>query len=54
VVFEYLKTHLVLRLPLAVLSVGLGILGGVSLIAGVMLSSINRRAMELASMMQRK
>ena len=54
VVFEYLKTHLVLRLPLAVLSVGLGILGGVSLIAGVMLSSINRRAMELASMMHRK
>ena len=54
VVVEYLKTHLVLRLPLAVLSVGLGILGGVSLIAGVMLSSINRRALELASMIQRK
>ncbi len=54
VVFEYLKTHLVLRLPLAVLAVGLWILGGVSLIAGVMLSSINRRALELATMMQRK
>lgn len=51
VVFEhYVRTGLVNRLPLAVLSTGLFILGALSLSSGVMLSSINRRAAETAAL----
>lgn len=49
VVTGYLKTGLVLRLPLAVLCVGLFILSSLSLACGVLLNSINRRAAELAA-----
>jgi glycosyltransferase involved in cell wall biosynthesis len=49
VVTGYLKTGLVPRLPLAVLSMGLFILSSLSLACGVLLSSINRRAAELAA-----
>ena len=49
VVSEYLRTGLVQRLPLAVLSTGLFVLSALSLACGVLLSSINRRAAELAA-----
>jgi glycosyltransferase involved in cell wall biosynthesis len=49
IVSEYLRTGLVQRLPLAVLSTGLFILSALSLTCGVLLSSINRRAAELAA-----
>jgi glycosyltransferase involved in cell wall biosynthesis len=54
VVAEYLRTGLVFRLPLAVLAVGLGLLGAMSLIGGLILSSINRRAAELAALLSRR
>ena len=53
-VLEYFRTGLVLRLPLAVLAVGLVLLSAVSLIAGLILSSIRRRSMELAAMLVRR
>lgn len=53
-VSEYLRTGLVYRLPLAVLAVGLGLLGAVALVGGVVLSSINRRAAELAALITRR
>jgi glycosyltransferase involved in cell wall biosynthesis len=49
VVTGFLRTGLVDRLPLAVLSMGLFILGSLSLACGVLLSSINRRAAEIAA-----
>jgi glycosyltransferase involved in cell wall biosynthesis len=49
VVSGFLRTGLVNRLPLAVLSMGLFILSALSLTCGVLLSSINRRAAELAA-----
>jgi glycosyltransferase involved in cell wall biosynthesis len=54
VVTEYLRTGLVFRLPLAVLAVGLGLLGAMSLIGGLILSSINRRSAELAALLSRR
>ena len=54
VIAEYLRTGLVLRLPLAVLAVGLGLLGGMCLIGGLILSSVNRRAAELAALLSRR
>ena len=48
VVSEYLRTGEILRLPTAILSVGLALVGSVSLIGGLLLSSINRRSAELA------
>jgi glycosyltransferase involved in cell wall biosynthesis len=54
VIFEYLETGLVMRLPLAVLAVGLGLVGTMSLIGGVILSSINRRATQLAALIGRR
>jgi glycosyltransferase involved in cell wall biosynthesis len=50
VVAEFLRTGLVPRLPLAVLSAALFILAALSITCGVLLSSINRRAAELASL----
>jgi glycosyltransferase involved in cell wall biosynthesis len=54
VVFEFLKTGLVLRIPTAILSVGLLLLSAVSAIGGTILSSISRRASELATLIARK
>ena len=50
VVTEFLRTGLVPRLPLAVLSAALFILAALSFTCGVLLSSINRRAAELAAL----
>lgn len=54
VVTEYLRTGLVLRLPTAILSVGLGLLSMISLIGGLLLSSVSRRAQELAALIARR
>ena len=54
VVTEYLQTGQILRLPTAVLSVGLALLGAVSTIGGLLLSSINRRSAELAALISRR
>lgn len=51
VIDEYLRTGMVYRMPTAVLSVGLGLLGAISLIGGLLLSSVNRRARELAALL---
>jgi glycosyltransferase involved in cell wall biosynthesis len=50
VIAEYLHTGLVPRLPLAVLSAALFMLSALSLTCGVLLSSINRRAAEIAAL----
>jgi glycosyltransferase involved in cell wall biosynthesis len=50
VIAEFLRTGLVPRLPLAVLSAALFTLSALSLTCGVLLSSINRRAAELAAL----
>jgi glycosyltransferase involved in cell wall biosynthesis len=50
VVAEFLQTGLVPRLPLAVLSAALFMLSALSLTCGVLLSSINRRAAEIAAL----
>jgi glycosyltransferase involved in cell wall biosynthesis len=50
VIAEYLETGLVPRLPLAVLSAALFMLSALSLTCGVLLSSINRRAAEIAAL----
>jgi len=54
VVSEYLRTGQILRMPTAVLSVGLALLGAMSMIAGLLLSSISRRAAELAVLISRR
>lgn len=54
VVVEYLKTGMVQRLPTAILSVGLGLLSALSLIGGLLLSSVSRRAQELAALLSRR
>ena len=48
---EFLRTGLVPRLPLAVLSAALFILAALSFTCGVLLSSINRRSAELAALL---
>ena len=50
VIQQYLATGQVLRIPLAICAAGLFILSALSLTAGVLLSSINRRAEEIRSM----
>jgi glycosyltransferase involved in cell wall biosynthesis len=50
VIAEYLRTGLVPRLPLAVLSAALFILSALSMTCGVLLSSINRRSAEIAAL----
>ncbi|HVT57365.1 MAG TPA: glycosyltransferase family 2 protein [Thermoanaerobaculia bacterium] len=50
VIAEFLRTGLVPRLPLAVLSAALFILSALSLTCGVLLSSINRRSAEIAAL----
>jgi len=54
VVTGYLETGQVLRLPLAVLSVGLMMLSAMCFIGGTLLSSISRRASELAAILARR
>jgi glycosyltransferase involved in cell wall biosynthesis len=51
IIDEYLRTGQVLRLPTAILSVGLGLLGAISLIGGLLLSSVARRSRELAALL---
>jgi len=50
VIAEFVKTGLVPRLPLAVLSAALFILAALSLTCGVILSTINRRSAEIAAL----
>jgi len=50
VIAEFLRTGLVPRLPLAVLSAALFLLAALAMACGVLLSSINRRAAELAAL----
>lgn len=50
VIAEYLRTGLVPRLPLAVLSAALFTLSALSLTCGILLSSINRRSAEIAAL----
>jgi glycosyltransferase involved in cell wall biosynthesis len=54
VVVEYLRTGQVLRVPTAILAAGLFLLSAVTLTCGVLLSSINRRAAELAALLTRR
>lgn len=54
VVGEYLQTGQVLRLPMAVFSVGMGLLGAISLMGGLFLSSVNRRSQQLAALIIRR
>jgi glycosyltransferase involved in cell wall biosynthesis len=51
VVEQYLATGLVLRIPLAICAVALFILGALSMTAGVLLSSINRRTEEIRALL---
>lgn len=51
VIEQYLATGLVLRIPLAICAAGLFILSALSMTAGVLLSSINRRAEEIRSLL---
>jgi glycosyltransferase involved in cell wall biosynthesis len=54
VVTEYVQTGQILRMPTAILSVGLVLLSAVSTIGGLLLSSINRRSAELAALIARR
>jgi len=51
---QYLATGQVLRIPLAICAAGLFILSALSMTAGVLLSSINRRAEEIRSLVVSK
>ena len=53
VVYEFARTGLVQRLPLAVLAAALFVLAALSFACGVLLSSINRRAAELAALVSK-
>ena len=50
VIAEFVRTGLVPRLPLAVLSAALFLLGALSFACGVLLSTINRRSAEIAAL----
>jgi glycosyltransferase involved in cell wall biosynthesis len=54
VVTEFLRTGQVLRIPSAILCIGLLVLSAASAIAGVILSSISRRAYEIMAMISRR
>jgi len=54
VVSEYLRTGQILRIPSAILCIGLMMLSAVSAIAGVVLSSISRRAYEIMALIGRR
>jgi hypothetical protein len=48
---QYLATGQVLRIPMAIAAAGLFILSALSMTAGVLLSSINRRTDEIRSLL---
>lgn len=50
VITGYLKTGLVTRMPLAILSAGLVLLGAVIFLTGFIVSAINRRFAEMADL----
>lgn len=54
VVGQYLQTGQVLRVPMAILSVGLTLLGAISLFGGLFLSSLSRRSQQLAALIIRR
>jgi glycosyltransferase involved in cell wall biosynthesis len=54
VVGQYIETGQVLRIPLAILSVGLALLGAISLMGGLFLSSVSRRSQQLAALIIRQ
>ena len=54
VITEYMQTGQVLRMPTAILSIGLVLLSAVSMIGGLLLSSVNRRSAELAALISRR
>lgn len=54
VIQQYLETGQVLRIPMAIVAAGLFILSALSMTAGVLLSSINRRSEELRSLVVSK
>ncbi len=54
VVAEYLRSGQVLQIPKAILAAGLFVLAAVVFTCGVLLSSINRRAAELAALLTRR
>jgi cation transporter-like permease len=51
VIEQYLTTGQVLRIPMAIGAAGLFILSALSMTAGIILSSINRRAEEIRSLL---
>ena len=51
VVAEFVRTGLVPRLPLAVLSAALFLLSALTFTCGILLTSINRRAAEIAALL---
>jgi hypothetical protein len=54
VVGQYIETGQVLRVPMAILSVGLALLGAISLFGGLFLSSLGRRSQQLAALIIRQ
>lgn len=54
VVGQYLQTGQVLRVPMAILSVGLALLGAISMFGGLFLSSLSRRSQQLAALIIRR
>jgi glycosyltransferase involved in cell wall biosynthesis len=54
VIGQYLRTGEVLRVPMAILSVGLALLGAISMFGGLFLSSLGRRSQQLAALILRQ
>lgn len=54
VVGQYIETGQVLRVPMAILSVGFALLGAISMIGGLLLSSLGRRSQQLAALIIRQ
>lgn len=54
VVGQYIQTGQVLRVPMAILSVGLALLGAISMLGGLLLSSLGRRSQQLAALILRQ
>jgi glycosyltransferase involved in cell wall biosynthesis len=51
---QYLETGQVLRVPMAILSVGFALLGAISMFGGLFLSSLGRRSQQLAALIIRR
>ena len=54
VVGQYLETGQVLRVPMAILSIGFALLGAISMLGGLFLSSLGRRSQQLAALIIRR